>query len=88
MESGEISVSTEMDRIPQAILKARMAYAVFAQKETNGVLTVEFLTETGFPVKHSGYLYCSSGTIAPGSAEDRHWPIIHEERPKWFSISD
>jgi len=88
MESGEIPVSTDLNPIPHAVSKARLAYAVRAQKDTNGVLTVEFLTESGFAVLHSGYLYCSSGTIAPRSVEDSRWPIRREERPKWFYISD
>ena len=65
IESGEILVSSNLTDLPQAIPTARMAWAVRAKKDSDGVLTVEFLTEKGFPVKHSGYLYCSSGTIEP-----------------------
>lgn len=88
MESGEILVSTNLSKIPEAVPKARMAYAVFAQKDTNGVLTVEFWTEGGFPVLHSGYLYSSSGVVNPGSEAGLRWPIRVQERPKWFYISD
>jgi FtsH-binding integral membrane protein len=88
MESGNIPVSTNLSPVPQAVPLARLAYAVLAQKATNGALTVEFLTEGGFPVKHSGYLYVSSGVIEPGSMEDSRWPFRHEERPKWFYFSD
>ena len=88
IESGEISVSTNLTEIPQAVATARMTYSVAAYKDSNGLLTVEFLTETGFPVAHSGYLYCSSGAIQPGTIEDSRWPFRYEERPRWFSISD
>lgn len=88
MESGSIPVSTNLSPVPQAVPLAHLAYAVLAQKDTNGALTVEFLTEGGFPVKHSGYLYLSSGVIEPGSMEDERWPIRHEERSRWFYISD
>lgn len=88
MESGRIPVFTNLTLIPQAQAQARLAYAVLAQRDTNGVLTVEFLTEGGFPVKHSGYLYCSSGNIKAGSLADSRWPIRHQEQPKWFYISD
>jgi hypothetical protein len=88
IESGEILVSTNFTDIPQAIPTARLAWAVHARRDSSGVLTVEFLTEGGFPVLHSGYLYCSSGTIEPGTIEDSRWPFRHEERPKWFAISD
>jgi hypothetical protein len=88
MESGSIPVSTEMARIPQAESQARLAYTVLAWKDTNGVLTVTFITGGGFPVKHSGYLYRSSGVIEPGSLADSLWPHRQEKRPKWFSVSD
>ncbi len=86
MESGTMPVTSELRRISQA--EGGSAYAVLAQRSTNGVLTVEFLTGGGFPVKHSGYLYCSSGSIEPGSVADRRWPRRREVRPLWFRISD
>jgi hypothetical protein len=88
MESGSIPVSTNWTSFPQAVPLAPLTYAVFAQKDTNGVLTVEFITESGFPVKHSGYLYILSGVIEPGSKEDSHWPIRKEEGTRWFFISN
>ena len=88
MESGSILVSTNFANIPRAEAEARLAYRVFAQRDTNGVLVVEFDTESGFPVKHSGYLYSSSGVIEPGSRMDSRWPIRQELRSRWFYISD
>ena len=88
MESGSIPVSTNLSPVPQAVPLAHLAYAVLAQKDTSGDLTVEFLTEGGFPVKHSGYLYISSGVVKQDSMEDERWPFRHEERPRWFYISD
>jgi hypothetical protein len=85
MESGKIPVTPELRRVPQ--VEDGPAYAVLAQR-TNGVLTVEFLTGGGFPVKHSGYLYCSSGSIEPDSVADRRWPKRRELKPLWFQISD
>jgi len=85
MEAGSIPVTSELRRIPQA--EGSLAYAVLAQR-TNDVLSVEFLTGGGFPVKHSGYLYCSSGAIERGSLIDRRWRKKREVRPSWFRISD
>jgi hypothetical protein len=88
IESGSIPVSTNLSPVPQAVPLAHLAYAVFAEKRSDGALTIEFLTEGGFPVKHSGYLYVSSGVIESGSMEDERWPIRQEERPRWFYISN
>lgn len=87
MESGSIPVSANLSPVPQAVPLAHLAYAVLAQKDTNGALTVEFLTERGF-LNHSGYLYISSGVIKSGSMEDSRWPVKREEKPRWFFISD
>lgn len=86
MESGTIPVTQELRRLEQA--EDGSAYSVLAQRGTNGVLTVEFLTGGRFPVKHSGYLYCSSGFIEPGSAADSRWRKKREVRPLWYRISD
>jgi hypothetical protein len=85
IESGNIPVTAELRRIPQA--EGSLAYAVLAQR-TNDVLSVEFLTGAGFPVKHSGYLYCSSGTVEKGSFIDSRWPKRREVRRFWYRISD
>ena len=85
MESGSIEVSADLRRIPQA--ERFPAYRVLAQ-QTNGILSVEFLTGRGFPVKHSGYLHCSSGTIERGSLMDSRRPKRVEVSPLWFRISD
>lgn len=86
MDSGAIPVTAEWRRFPGA--EGGGAYAVSAQRSTNGVLTVEFLTGSGFPVKHSGYLYCSGGSIEPGSIAARRWPRRQRVSPIWYRISD
>ena len=88
IQAGRIVVTEKFDRIPEAEARARLAYAVFAQRQPDGTLLVEFLTESGFPVKHSGYLYSSSGTIEKGASIDSRWPIKRKVREHWFYISD
>ena len=88
IDTGIIPVSDTLTRIADVEQKIPLAYAVFAQRDGNDVLIIEFLTEAGFPVKHSGYMYVSSGTVEPGSFEDLRWPIRQNERPNWFYISD
>jgi hypothetical protein len=88
MEAGRIAISTNMEPIPQATAQAPSAYVVLAQRETNGGLMVEFLTERGFPLKHSGYLYCSwAGSNAAPEVQSR-WSTLFEVKPNWFYFSD
>ena len=88
IQSGRIAVSDKFIRIPEAESSARLTYAVFAQRQPNGSLFVEFLTERGFPVKHSGYLYASSDHIDDAAFIRSRWPITSHMREHWFYISD
>ena len=74
--------------VPFSEAERDLGYNLLAERNTNGVLTVELLTGGGFPVKHSGYLYTSSGSIQLGSFFDSRWPLRTEVKPKWFRISD
>jgi energy-coupling factor transporter transmembrane protein EcfT len=53
---GEISVSNRIERIEVPAEYNHLAYAIIGNRDTNGILTVEFLTGGGFPVKHTGFL--------------------------------
>lgn len=86
IESSPVPISSEVVLIEQT--EDSSIYHVRTNRSPDGVLSVEFLTGGGFPVKHSGYLYCSSGVIEPGSYFDSRWPKKREMKPKWFRISD
>ncbi len=88
VEASQGLASGEVKRVPLSAAERKFCYNVLAQRDTNGVLTVELLTGRGFPVKHSGYLYTSSGSIQSGSFFDTRWHARTELRPKWFRISD
>lgn len=88
IQAENVLVSGEAVSVPLMETEHDMGYGVLAQRDTNGVLMVELLTGGGFPVKHSGYLYSSSGSITPGSFFDSRWPFKTEVKPKWFRISD
>jgi hypothetical protein len=78
----------EVVSIPLSEAERDLAHSLLAERTTNGVLVVELLTGGGFPLKHSGYLYTSSGSIQSGSFFDSRWPFKTEVTPKWFRISD
>jgi hypothetical protein len=86
IEAGTIPVSIEVQRVPQA--EDLFTRPVFAHRDTNGVLTVEFFTENGYPAKHIGFLYCSSGVIDPDSRVARRWSWRTELKPLWFRVSN
>ena len=86
IESSPAPISSELLLIEQT--EDSSIYHVRANRSPDGVLTVEFLTGLGFPVKHSGYLYSSSGVIEPDSYFDSRWPKKREMKSKWFRISD
>jgi hypothetical protein len=88
IESGQIAVSQPGRSIPEAVGRARLTYAVIASRAPNGSLSVEFLTESGFPVKHSGYLYSASDRIDDDPFIQSRWPICSRMREHWFYISD
>jgi hypothetical protein len=87
IESGAIPISSKASRISPAEAQTG-AYRVFASRDNKDVLFVEFWTGGGFPVKHSGYLYVSSGVVEPGSFEDSNWPVKRREKAQWFYVSD
>ena len=63
--------------------------AWFARTQTNGGnLYIEFFTEGGFPVKHSGYLYVADGKIGDNTSFFQDWPIHSRINTNWFYISD
>ncbi len=61
---------------------------VFAHRAADGSVVIEIATENGFPMKHSGYVYSSSGNF-PGDPQFHYrWPYADEVRPKWFRVSN
>lgn len=66
VESGSIPAHAEISDITPQAREARLACTVFARKDTNGMVSVMFMTQSGFPALHSGYMYCSSGQPCQG----------------------
>ena len=87
IKQGNIPIRKELDRLKIPDRFDHLAYSVMGTRDDNGVITVEFLTEGGFPVKHSGFLYRSDGQPKKWERIDR-WPIYGEIETNWYRISD
>jgi hypothetical protein len=94
IESGAIPISTEGQIIPATNYDSSLAYVVWARRDTNGVLNVEFgYGHAGPPPYHQDYIYVSSGVIEPNSYLAKNWPykvklLEKEFDGKWFKASD
>ena len=88
METGQIVVSNTPTRVVLSGKEAELAYAVWADKATNGILTVTFFVGGGFPVKHWGYLYRSSGENPPQAWWIESDWMGRRLNDKWFYIFD
>lgn len=87
MRSGDISISPDLKKVEVPPAYRHLAYAIIADEEPNGVLTAEFLTGAGFPLKHSGYLFRSDDEPRKWIHISR-WPRVSKIESKWYRISD
>jgi hypothetical protein len=79
---SEIDVDTSRKRIELPSDYKALAYATFGERDNKGVLTIEFFTGAGFPVKHSGYIYRSDGQLSSDSDIHKRWRYIKRKNPK------
>lgn len=63
-----------------------LAFLLKISKDLDGKLTVEFTTDGGFPVKHGGYLYKSTGYL--DAQDKRNWPFLRKVENNWYEFSD
>ena len=87
MRNGDIGIGHDLERVEVPSAYRHLAYTVIADEEPNGVLTAEFLTGGGFPVKHSGYLYRSDDEPRKWKHISR-WPRLRKIESRWYRISD
>lgn len=80
MMDGSIDVREELCRIELPPEYSDLAAATLAHKDSNGILTAEFIIGGGFPVKHSGYLFRSEGEL-------RDWEHAHRWS-SWFKLDE
>jgi hypothetical protein len=88
MEAGTLPVPNSLAEVPEAQAVSRMTHAVRARRAAGGPLVVEFHTEGGFPVLHSGYLYCSDCATIGDARHEVAWPVREQVKQHWFWFSN
>lgn len=81
-ERRSSEVSAELTRLP---VQQSLAYTAFARRTQNGTVRVEFFWGGGFPVKHTAYIYTSTGVPTDG-AWDQWWYRRLDDH--WFEAGD
>jgi hypothetical protein len=87
IEKGEIKVPSGSDMLQLPSQYSDLALRTFASTNSEGVVIVGFITGLGFPVKHSGLLYLSTGNIE-NSGMLLRWPRYRRLNENWFVIED
>lgn len=87
IEKGEIKASPSDPRIQLPNEFADLSLVTFAKTNNNGLI-IEFVIGGGFPVKHSGYLYVSTGKIENDPDTFERWPYRSRINTNWFRVSD
>jgi hypothetical protein len=87
IEKGEIKASPSGPRIQLPNQYTDLSLVTFA-KTNNGSWIIEFNIGGGFPVKHSGYLYVSTGKINSDPETLERWPYRSQITTNWFRVED
>lgn len=88
VETGEIKTGVLLSKLELPEQYSHLAYASLAKTNFFGGATIEFLIGGGFPVKHSGFLYISTGSIEADPEMLERWPRNARINEKWFAIGD
>jgi len=88
VEMGKIKkASSESDTILLPSQYSDLAIQAWAITNSEGSVIVGFVTGGGFPVKHSGLLYVSTGSIE-NSGMLLRWPRYRRLNENWFVIGN
>lgn len=71
-----------------SVAEQQVSYSVRAERALDGTLLVSIATEGGFPVKHAGYVYSSSGSVDPHATVLRNWSVMRPVTKQWFRAHD
>jgi hypothetical protein len=82
IRDGQIDVSERPTRFD---VDKSLGYVGFARRTTGGVLRVEFFWGSAFPVKHTAYIYTSTGRPDDGAWDRWRYRAVAD---RWFDASD
>ena len=88
LQTSETAPSTSLTEVPVPENARSKVYFILAEHPAEGRLAVEFLTGRGFPVKHSGFLFLSSGRIEDFPKMVSRWPYQERLQDNWLYICD
>lgn len=88
VEAGELRATDRLERIDLPPGYSDLAVTMLGKTNTTGDIVLEFIIGGGFPVKHSGYLYVSSGKPESDPVLLRRWPHRRKLSDNWSAIAD
>lgn len=86
IEKGEFKTDSSLVELPPQY--ADLALRTARGTNSEGTDIIVFITGLGFPVKHSGFMYVSTGEIENDAETLRRWPYYSRINTNWFRISD
>lgn len=88
LQASDSKADPALVKVPVPEEALGMVHSILAQRPAEGSLAVEFVTRGGFPVKHRGFLFLSSGRIEDFPAMAARWPKRTPLREHWLYIGD
>lgn len=88
VENREIRSGSSLSKIELPTQYSDLAKLTLGKTNAEGGATIEFFIGGGFPIKHSGYLYNSSGKMESDPESLRRWPHHSRISDNWFRIAD
>jgi hypothetical protein len=85
---ASLPVAAKAEPIELSSENQKLVYFALAERTQDGALLVELLTEGGFPVKHCGYVFSSSGALPSDAFIGKRWPYVRKVQSKWFRVAD
>jgi len=86
IEKGEFKTDSYLVELPPQY--SDLALRTWRGTNSEGAIIVGFITGIGFPVKHSGFMYVSTGKIESDAETLRRWPYYSRINTNWFRIGD